>query len=68
MVRALVIINCCCLSSAVKPDTERHVLSNGGKMDPWLTQQFKTLMKLSCVTALKIKFEALSLPEFWIHI
>jgi hypothetical protein len=28
----------------------------------------ESLMELSCDTALKIKFEALSLPKFWIYI
>jgi hypothetical protein len=28
----------------------------------------ESLMELSCDISLKIKFEALSLPEFWIYI
>jgi hypothetical protein len=28
----------------------------------------ESLMELSCDTSVKIKFEALSLPEFWIYI
>jgi hypothetical protein len=27
-----------------------------------------SLMELSCDTSLKMKFEALSLPEFWVYI
>jgi hypothetical protein len=28
----------------------------------------ESLMELSCDTSLKIKFEALALPEFWVYI
>jgi hypothetical protein len=38
------------------------------KMDLHLINQSESLTELSYDTSLKFKFEALSLPEFWIYV
>jgi hypothetical protein len=40
----------------------------GEKINHLSIKAKKSLMELSCDTSFKIKFEALSLPEFWIYI
>jgi hypothetical protein len=39
----------------------------GDKISHLSIKTLESLMELSCDTSLKIKFEALSLPEFWIY-
>jgi hypothetical protein len=65
--KTLITIKYCCLISLVKPGTMRHALSSCVKIDSWLMKQSKSLMERSCNTALKIKFDALPPPEFWIY-
>jgi hypothetical protein len=53
----------------VKPGTVKYALcSFVNKMDLNLINESESLTEFSCDTSLKIKFEALSLPEFWMYI
>jgi hypothetical protein len=63
----LIITNYCDLSSVVKSNAVRHSLSSCVS-DSWLIKESQSLKELFCDTFLKIKFEALSLPEFWIYV
>jgi hypothetical protein len=43
-------------------------VTTGEKISHLSIKAKEFLMELSCDTSLRIKFEALSLPEFWIYI
>jgi hypothetical protein len=66
--KALIITNYCGLSSLVKPDAVTSSLCSCVKMYSWLIKQYESMLQLSFDTSTKIKFEALSAPEFWIYI
>jgi hypothetical protein len=59
-VRAPIVTNSCDLSSLVRPDAVRHSLRSCVSNEFVAYNQSKSLMKLSCVMFLKIKFETLS--------
>jgi hypothetical protein len=72
-VKSQIVTNHCGLSSVAKPDTIRSELFSCLEkrirdLRMWQVKQSTTQTELSCDTPLKIKFEALSLSEFWIFI